>query len=385
MALAWSSFLTPPASGHDVPELDNWEAKMLKFGRKWGEFLDPAKGRSVDERLGAQYYDAQWVFYQIADYTGKNEPWYTYAAHAEHVYRNEYLIPNNFGAQGYRRFAEGLYEDFRRGGDTTIEHLRLLRDNAAFSKVAELTHGPEQRSGYRESLSREVAYVVEANVVAERAGLPREIEAKGKPRLAWFIAMIENHLWEWRTQKFSDPDGGRVAPFMMGLTAYSLIEFYEWEIANGRDPNAFWPHRHWPTIDAALEDVFNWLYEQAEVVAGEELAGSRMWVPLERIGYATFRFMDRTVAGSGGPDPATDVNQLVAPTYYWLFKHTGEEKYCVAGDQLFAAGVRYGSSDWSGKHFNQQYRLSFRSREWRAEGLGIKNGQLPKSEKTDSP
>jgi hypothetical protein len=359
-----------------VPELDLWKSTMIRAGHRWGEYLNPTTGHSLDDRLATQYYDAQWVFYQIADYTGNTQPWLIYASYAMRVYRDEYLIPNGFRVQGFRRFPEGLYEHYRRGGSTTVEQLRLLRDMPAFSTVGELSRGPDKRSGYSEVLSREVAYAVAANIIAEKAELPRVVELDGTPRLGVLISMIENHLWEWRNQEFADPSTGRVAPFMLGLTGYTLIEWYEWELANQRDPNALWPRKHWTTVDAALIDVFSWLHEEARVIRTDELGGSRMWVPLERIGYATFRYMDRTIDGSGGPTPAPDLNQLIAPVYYWLYQHTGNEKYLHIGDQLFSAGVRYGSADSSGKHFNQLYRLSFRSRDWRGEGRrrhGIKS------------
>ena len=196
-----------------VPELDVWESKMIHAGKKWGEYLNPASGHSLDQRLAAQYYDAAWVFYQIADYTGNKEPWFTYASYAKRVYWDEYLVPNNFRAQGYRRFPEGLYEDFKRGGDSKLEDLSKIRDRAAYSNVSELTRGPDQRSGYAEGRSREVAYVVGANIIAEKAGFPRVIE-NGSPRLKALVAMMENHLWEWRNQKFAKGGNGRMTPFM---------------------------------------------------------------------------------------------------------------------------------------------------------------------------
>jgi hypothetical protein len=369
LAVAVAISLCTRAEAVDLPkDIDLWKAKMISAGHKWGRFLDPASGNNLDSRLGAQYYDAQWVFLQIADFTGDKEPWHTYAAHAERVYRDEYLIPNDFRTQGFRRFPEGLYEDYRRGGDTTLEQLREIRDKPAYSNIEELTRGPDRRSGFSEAASREVAYALQANVIAEKAGLPRVIEDGGKPRIQSLLEMCENHLWEWRTQDFGVSRGGRVAPFMMGTTAYALAEFHDWEKVSNRDPNTLWPKRHWPSIDAALLDVFKWLHDEATVGPGEELAGEKMWVPLERIGYGTFRYMDRTIADSGAPDPTTDLNQLIAPAYYWLYKQTGDVKYKSIGDQLFAAGARYGSAEWSGKHFNQQYRLSFRSLEWRKEG-----------------
>jgi hypothetical protein len=380
-AYALINSLLVQAIADPPPDIELWKEKMLSAGHKWGHFLDPAKGQSFDERLGAQYYDAQWVFYQIADYSGEKEPWYTYAKYAEHVYRDEYLVPNKFRAQGYRRFAEGLYEDFRRGGDTTLEHLRLIRDQPAYSNIGEWARVPDQ-GGFSEALSREVAYTLEANVVAEKAGLPRVIEGDGKPRVQSLLEMMENHLWEWQTQEFGDSAIGCVAPFMMGLTGYALAEYHDWEITNNRDPNSLWPTHHWPSIEDALLEVFSWLHDEATVISGEELADKSMWVPLERIGYGTFRFMDRTVAGSGSPTPAPDVNQLIAPTYYWLYKQTGDDKFKSIGDQLFAAGARYAATDWSGKHFNQQYRLSFRSLDWREEGnKNLGGGSMPVDDK----
>lgn len=341
---------------------------MVQAGKKWGEYLNPTSGNSRDHRLAAQFYDAQWVFYQIADYRDELEPWYTYASYAERIYRDEYLIPNDFRTQGFRRFPEGLYEDFRRGGDTTVEHLRLIRDKPAYSTLAELTRGPESRSGYSEAFSRAVAYAVGAHLAAEKCGLPRVLTPAGDPLLKSLLAMMENHLWEWRSQDFGDSKIGRLAPFMMGLTAYAVIEFYEWESANSRDPNAYWPQTHWPTIDAGLADVFQWLHADAKVVAGEEMADKKMWVTLPRRNHGAFRYMDRTLEGSGGPRVAVDLNQLIAPAYYWLYQHTGEVAYMHIGDELFAAGARCGAAQLSGKHFNQQYRLAFHSLKWRAAG-----------------
>ncbi|QEG36036.1 hypothetical protein [Bythopirellula goksoeyrii] len=374
-----------PALGDEIPELQGWESKMIHNGKKWGEYLNPENGHSVDERLGAQYYDSQWVFYQIADYTGNREPWYTYASYARQIYFDEYLIPNEFRAQGYRRFPEGLYQDFRRGGKITIESLRLIRDMPAFSTVDSLTRGPDHRSGYSEVLSREVAYTVGANILAEKAGLNRVHESDGTPRLKPLVSMMENHLWQWRTQDFSDSDISRVAPFMMGLTAYALIEFHEWEVQNNRDPTAYWPQTHWPTIQSALYAVFTWLHDEAMVISSEDEITIRMWVPMKRIGYATFRYMDRTIPEVGAPTPAPDLNLLVAHVYYWLFYQTGEEQFKSIGDQLFAGGVRYGSPEWSGKHFNQLYRLSFKAFDWRAARTHNKTVRPDHSEKVVYP
>ena len=60
-----------PTSGSNppVPSLAAWESKMLSYGTTHCNNL---KGTSMsfDSKLAATYYDAEWVFFQIADYTG---------------------------------------------------------------------------------------------------------------------------------------------------------------------------------------------------------------------------------------------------------------------------------------------------------------------------
>lgn len=353
------SFTTISASSSDVPLLSQWEANMVTYGESWGQYVNPNGGVGRSNRIDAIYYDGQYTFYQIADYTGDAEPWNTYADYAGRTYR-EYL-GNSFDASGYWRFPHGIYQDFARGDGATIQDVRRMRDNPAFSNVYEF--GPN--TGYFgewESISRELAYVIQANVIAERAGEPRRMES-GNPRLMTFVGYTESQLNEWRTQTFANPGGGRFAPFMFGLTAHALIEFYEWEVENGRDPNAYWPGEYWPTIQDALEDVADWAFNSATVRAGSR-AGQRMWVDRssQDLTYGAFRY-DDTAGGSG--DIAYDLNMLIAPTYAWLYKQTGETRFRDMGDALWTGGVRSACIECLGKIYHQNYRMSFDYLRWR--------------------
>jgi hypothetical protein len=354
---------------HDIPSYTTFESKMTTDGATWGEYQNPAGPNSFNDRLTNQYYDAQWVMLQIGDYVGATTPWTTYAGYAEDTYRDEYLIPNSWAASGYRRFSEGLYEDYARSGDTTQAMLGLIRDNPGYSNQASYSG-----LGLWEELSREVAYALVANIDAEKAGLARVVDS-GTPRPQWLIQYAASHLREWRTKTFAsttDPSIARVAPFMVGLTAWALIKFYEWEVANSRDANAYWPTTHWPTIQAALEDVLTWMQAEARVVPGDAVAGEpRMWV-VTGDNRATFRYQDRTNAG-GGPDEAPDLNQLISPAYYWLYKQTGDTRYRIIGDQLFAAGAEQAFS--GGKQFNQLYKYAFTGLDWRYQGFGVSTSE----------
>lgn len=344
----------------------DWEKNMVQFGHKWGRYLNPTSGHDEADQLQATYYDAAWVFYRISDYARQQEPWYTYAARAIDVYRGGYLEKAGYSVPGYWRFPHGLVEDVSRGGGTSGEAIRLIRDRPAFSNLYEL----RSDSGYYgnwEAMSREVAYVIQANIAAERHGLDRVLDS-GVPRLEPLIGFVEVQLHEWRTQQFASPDGGRFAPFMFGLTAHALIEFYEWEVENGRDPNAMWPGRHWADIVTALEDVSAWAFRDAKVRSGR-LAGESMWVPSYKGsgGLGAFRYDD---TASGSQEIAPDLNLLVAPVYAWLYKSTGNRDFRDMGDAVFSGGVRNASVGWNGKIFNQNYRWSFDFIRWREEAPG---------------
>ena len=277
-------------------------------------------------------------------------------------------LPNNYATSGFWRFTHGLYEDFARGGDTTVSELEWIRDRPAYSTASVLLRQYEEGvvDGHKEERSRAVAYALQANIAAERAGLPRVVE-EGQARIYWMVEFAERHLAQWRRQSFLAQDG-RFAPFMFGLTSLALIEFIEWEEANGRDPNAAWPTDHWPTIELALADFATWLRFDARVDGGD-MNGETIWMiqSFPDGDYPSFRYQDRTDK-NGTPEPAPGLNPLIAPSYAWLYMRTGNAVFRDAADGLFAAAVANKGAMYSGKHFNQHYRSSIQLVEWRRRG-----------------
>jgi hypothetical protein len=357
-------FTTTNATGNPLPLQGKWESDMVSSGNKWGLYLqNPSISQSV--KLDANYYDAERSFYQISDYLGQKEPWTTYAKAAQVVYRDNYAIPNGYQTPGYQRFPDGIYQDSTRNNDaTSAAGVVLIRDRPAYSD-------PDTNAfayaWYWQRLSREVAYAINANVLAERAGNPRQTA-----RMQLYIPMALNHLKEWRTQQFGDPDPAQhfFQPFMFGLTADALITYYEWEVEQGHNPDE--------TIPNAIKATADWLWT-APVV---DQPGKFMWIPdlggvatgptndTGGLGFGGFRYADRTytTSGGGGPAPAPDLNPLIAPVYGWLYKHFGDTTYRDKGDLIWKGGVASGNTDWDGKIFNQKYRLSFNYVKWRKEG-----------------
>jgi len=362
-------------AGSSIPGIAQWEANMLSAGKSWGQFLtdlNPAPG--TYNEINTNYYDGQRVYFQIADYTGQEEPWNTYAQEAERIYMN-YLVTHDFGMPGYRRFAEGIYMDYVRTGDNiAYENIVKIRDNPAFSNAG--TRRISTPAWYRERSSREIAYALEAHIFAERVDHPRD-----EADVARYVTMALNHINEWITGEFSDPDRHRRAPFMFGLTAEALIMFYEWELDNGRDPTALYNHASVPTefvptmtIPEAIKAMADYLYDEAVVESGDNM-GKPMWVAdlggtrgnwndSGGTGYAAFRYEDINKG-----EPAPDLNLLIAPAYAWLFLHYGEMKYITIADQLFVSGVNLPNLNRNTKIFNQNYRWSFDYIKWRNEGF----------------
>ena len=304
----------------DVPELARWEAQMKSFGEATCRtLLDP--GVPFDPLLAATYYDAEWVFYQIADYTGE-ERWLECADAAERVYRDRYVLPNDGGVPGYWNFSRGLREDYERTGDErSREAVRLLAQNAAYAREAPLAETAATE------LSREVAYAILAYLNAEAVGEPPN------PRLALLVDQALGHIEQWTIRERAP----YVRPFMVGLTMHALIEYFH----RSGDPRVV------PAVGVAAD----WIWE-------------RTWDGVAQ----AFRYTDRVVE-SGGTEAAPDLNLLIAPAFAWLYRQTGEQRFAERGDQVFAGGVRSAYLA-NGKQFNQNYRWSFDFVRWRTERAG---------------
>lgn len=289
---------------------------MKSYGATHCQLLKNS-GATFDTLLAATYYDAEWVYYRIGDYTG-DPSWYSCATAAEAVYRDRYVIPNNGAVPGYWNFTHGLALDFIRNGDSTSKNaVNLLATNAAYAR--DTTALSETVSA---DFSREVAYTIMAYLNAERLGAPR------RARLSTMVDHALGHLNQW----FGSKTAPYVRPFMVGLTAHALLSWYE---VSGDS-------RVIPALTQAADVMWN-----------------TMWLP----GSEAFMYTDRQTS-SGGMEPAPDLNLLIAPMYGWLYHRTGDTRFRDRGDQVFAGGVKYAYLGGA-KQFNQNYRVSFDYVAWR--------------------
>lgn len=328
------------AGGPDLPQkaLQDWEQKMVEYGRQTGEAFKRLEGQ--DERLNAQYYDGQWVFLRIAQYTGEKQPWTDFAKEAATIYER-HMQENDARVMGYRKFPHGLYTEWKLNGDEKArEQLLRMRENSVFSDPTR----ESAKTWYEQRYSREVAYSLQTEVLAARAG------AGNPQRSKRFADMALRHIEAWTQGDYVSGDKAQqfCKPFMAGLTASALISYYEHTAEFGN------PDKRVPK---AIRTLADWLWEE-------------MWIAnVEGTGYGAFKYVAPPQEGIGDSDPAPDLNQLIAPMYGWLYQHTGEAKYAKRGDAVFAGGVALADLH-HGKRFNQNYRASFDYLMWRAAGNG---------------
>ncbi len=327
-----------------IPQLNQWETNITTYGTALCQTLLNAtngadNATNYDTRYRGIYYDGERIYYQIADYTNNPTVWNSCADLAERFYRDRFLVNNGSAAQGWNIFPHGLYIDYLRTGDTVSRQYAIdLSYNAAFASAGTpLSWTADTQS------SREVAYNIESFLVSEELGELR------RARLADFVNQALGHIDQW----FVSRTAIYVRPFMVGLTAEALIQYYE-KTGDQRIP---------PAIQTAMD----WLWQNT-------------WLPQS----GSFMYTDRdatNIDGSGDMGPAPVLNLLIAPAYSWLYKHTGDTKYRDQSDQIFAGGVNQASSFLSttdGKFFNQNYRWSFDYIKWRVEGeLGSATSTLP--------
>lgn len=297
-----------------VPGEDVWRGHMLQYGRM---HCDSLKNRnlSFDQKLAATYYDAQLVFYRIADYTG-DKSWNGCAEDAEKIYRDSYVLPNRGRVPGYWSFAQGLTQDYLRTGDDASRRAVLdLVENAAFASDEAL--GSQEAA----QLSREIAYALEAHIGSEDSG-----EAP-RPRRDLLVQRALDALRQWTSGQEKI-----VKPFMVALTAEALIR-YEQRTGDTR-------------VLTEVAKAADWLWQNAWVANAGAFVYATSW--------------DR----DGGPEPAVDLNLLIAPMYGWLYHKTGDLRFAQRGDVIFENGV--GESYLSNpKQFNQNYRWSIDYIRWR--------------------
>ena len=301
------------------PNEHDGKRRWWPTGRQACDWLQ-TPGLTLDERLAHVYYDQIRVMYQLADYT-EDPSWNACAARAATVYRDLYVLPNGGAVPGYWNFTTGLREDVERTGHQASRTAVVQLSQSAMYAGDWTPLEWSQDTGR----SREVAYAILSYINAQALGEP------ARPRRSALVDQAYGHLDQWFVWYTWRDGRQQFSPFIVALTAHSLI----------RD----WEQTHDARLVPALRRAADWLWGHA-------------WDP---VGEA----MVYDVNGVDGPaSAAPDLNLLIAPMYAFLYWQTGLTPYRDQADALFAGGVRLAYLA-NGKHFDQNYWWSFDYVRWR--------------------
>jgi len=282
-------------------ETPNWQLYDQRIGAAAQAYKARWATGNDDERLAAYYYDAAISFEYLS--RRLNDPsLMTTATQAADFYANEYAIRFSGNVPGYWNFTSGMRRMYQLTGEQRYRNAVIaISQNAAFARDSTIEDTRE--TGY----SREVAYAIRSYLDAEAVGAPR------RQRLSLLVSHAQSHLEQWH-----NGSAPYVRPFMVGLTAISLIRASE----AGFDPIG--------------------IRQRLQAIATK--IKNELWLESAR----AFRYTDRIVSDANDMQPAPDLNLLIAPMYAWL------------GDREFAGKVFNGGVEqaWLGnignmKQFNQ--------------------------------
>jgi len=298
------------------PNIADWESHMLSFGNTHGDYLVANHASSDDAVLQSTYYDATWVYYKIADYTG-DTGWLDVADAANEIY-GRYITANAGGIPGFWKFPFGLGEKYTRDSNIADKTLiDLIANNGYSASSTDLSYlrGTDR--------SRETAYAIDTLIVQEQMG-----GGAHRSYLETLVTLAINHIYTW----YND-EAEICPPFMVALTCHSLI---------------------------AYEDYFPAEFVTDIVQKAADMIWDRQAVTVT--GDYTFQYAN-VINEEYHMDPAFDLNLLIVPIYGYLYRENGNETNLRRGNLLFNAGVERGYLGGS-KQFNQAYKLSFDYLEW---------------------
>lgn len=373
-------------------------------------------GRDVNNAWLICQYDTAYVAFKQIDYFGaKQTPptdysearWLDYVTAYDTLYIGDYLRTNSFGSTAYYRYSEGMREMYLRKQANPIlaiptisqQDMQDIRDDPVYSRMHEYKNsGQYPWGGY----TREVAYALQSHIDAEKCGV-----ARANDRLDLLVDAAKAKLVDKQQQtgnwtgsyttlddstliNYNEPQDMQ-KPWMMGLLIKALLDFYDWEVANGRGSDA-----RVTDIPDKVYDYLNWILNTALVVSGDApdtaSLGERIWVENDYTNsnyskqVSGFRYADRNWVAEGGANDTSsenkwfDLNALVTYGYFWLCRYyqstdIPKAQNCLDwGEQVWLGALYSGTNKYvgdfaGGKQYNQQMRWMFDCLDIRTEVL----------------
>ena len=245
---AMPSALPTPQFGAPQPidpsVISDWESVMLSKGAEKGTV--GAIGVPGPVESGTWYYDGTRVYNQIAEYTGDTS-WYVQAGTCNDVYL-PYVLSGGPDGQGWRQFAEGLVDQWNRDAPGSQE-----RTDIETAIVRLMNHGPFLNTIYDVHGIRECSYALDNMVMGKQLGL-----ASSNDYLmpVYADALLGYFDQCFITRNISSSVVYEIKPFMVGLGAEALINWYDYTVAQHALDSSFAIDTRVPV---ALKAAGDWL------------------------------------------------------------------------------------------------------------------------------
>jgi hypothetical protein len=367
---------TAPSSYPPIPNRSTWETNMVNpnspdaSGEYWcTNNNDTNPWWSLDNGSFVGYfdmpssiyfeawnYDGGRVYQQIADYdynvsnmpgylnVNQRTHWKRCAELAMEPYKDTVIATQASFLQEPNQFAYGMaMNNLRTGDPTMLAAVNWLANNPTFSS--------EVGNAAYVAGDRTITYTLDSRLAAEILGVPRSLFT---PRT---VDLLLGVLDQTYNLNFSNPNQQQydTHPFIIGLVMETLINYYEIDIAEGHTPDA--------RIPLEIKKTLDWLWSTQYVPSTHAMA------------YQPYELPWSPSLVGGTQFEATELNDLLAPAYAWIWSKTGNNTYLTEGDVLFqhvwdSAGGQIEGGDggwtWSVKEFNQIYKWSFDYVRWRS-------------------
>jgi len=314
---------------------------FARYETDFAKFADSHWTTYGADYLNTDYYDRVLIYYAMWVRTG-NPTYWARAGQIAYDYRTRYLEPNAYGSSPHWAQLEGVEKHYLLTGDEASRQAVVRtagKLNLGFILAGHYLDGSAGES-------RIAARVLHAQLLAWRltpAGAPA-VTGPGVTGYSWGknVETVLGKIAAWQQPDGSYPAvvvcGGQLN-YMVGLLNDALIKTYDYYL-----PAA--------TPRAALQATI-----QALVQKGADYMWSTQWRPTDQsFNYAS---VDCSSKSAGGPTPAPDLNNLIAASFAWVYKQTGDATYLSDADAIFAGGVAQAYLSGT-KQFNEEYTSSFR-------------------------
>lgn len=295
-----------------IPGLDLWEEHMLELANHWmPQILDP------NNTLGDSnwYYDVASTYWQISDYMGRSNAYAEPALASITRYEQYLLTANPPGcAAVWAVFPRGLRQTYERTQEAHwADSLRLMTSGGWVAYGGNPDPSSMRETAYSSDVWRELLYLD----AGDTAMLEKSVE---------FLLGQLNLLFAQETGK---GQGMVCEPFMFGLAAQSLIDYFD---MTGDD-----------RIPEALIAATRYIWDH-----GVD----------EKTGYVMYDLWTPGGINHDNEVAYTSLNPMMYNAWGFLFHTTGDDLYRQQGDILFEHQFDDGGYSWSPKQFAQVYRRS---------------------------